>query len=346
MNWHNLQGLLLGCPANVLFILDCCYADLAVSNRGNADNWMFGATNKTEEGVGAAYNSFTSLLTKELERCAHRFYTEREETSVQSLHSSLSVWGRDLKNSPILTRLSTYEYLPIKLVPDARPRLRVANTHPIGPEPAPRPDTSRARAVPVSARKKENVYGRLKSYDTKLLIDDSASMWGENWETVKRAVAAIAPIAVQYDRDGIDVQFFTEFIPKENRYGLRSASEVMALFEEIEPDGDTPTADKLKEELAEYCRLYNHNRDIKGLNLIVFTDGDPSPGQDVKSVLVEFAQKLKNLDAPEFQVGVQFVQIGDDEKATNFLRSLDDDLKGPYELDRDVCCRFQAFEQC
>lgn len=342
LNWHDLQGLLLGCPANVLFILDCCYADLGVTTRGNADNWMLGATTRTDVATGAGYNSFTSTLTRELGRCAYNFYERGEFTSVQSLHSSISRWGRDLVYSPILTRLGDYETAPIIVMPISRPRPRTAHTHPVAPAAAVHASSSNSRSVPMNPRKKESVYAKLRSYDTKFLIDDSASMYGPNWEIVKKAVAAIAPIAVQYDSDGVDVQFFTAYIDYKERQGLRSAKEVMALFDRVEPEGETPTADMLKEELNDYCHRYGQNRHIKGLNLIVLTDGDPSPGQDVTGALVEYARKLAELQAPELKVGVQFVQIGDDEEATKFLQQLDNDLKGSYKLDRDVSQQSQS----
>ena len=341
LNWHNLQGLLLGSRASVLFILDCCYADLGVSSRGSADNWMFGATTRSDPATGAGYNSFTSTLTRELERCAHLFYEQGEQTSVQSLHSSLSRWDRDLRYSPILTRLGDDDLPAIKVVPDIRPRLYTASTDPVSHTVAPHPTNSSPqsnglRSGPIGFRKKESVYGKLRSYDTKFLVDDSASMYGENWTTVREAVAAIARIAVDHDSDGVDVQFFTAFIPVEERQNLKNVADIMRLFLKVDPYGETPTADKLEEELGEYCRHYQRNRDIKGFNLIVLTDGDPSPGQDVKAVLVHYARRLAELGAPKLHVGVQFVQIGDDEKARSFLKELDDDLKGTYDLDRDV----------
>ena len=39
------------------------------------------------------------------------------------------------------------------------------------------------------------------------------------------------------------------------------------------------------------------------------------------------ASRLDSIRAPPYQLGVQFLQIGDDEEVTEFLRELDDDLK-------------------
>ena len=182
----------------------------------------------------------------------------------------------------------------------------------------------------------ERVFAKLKGYDTRFLIDDSDSMDGRGWTTTKEVMAKIASIAVKYDRNGVDVRFFNAYLENEERLNLDSATKVMSLFENLYPEGSTPTADKLEEELNEYIHEYKHNRHIKGLNLIVITDGAPSPLQDVEGVIVKYARVLAQLDAPPLQVGIQFVQIGDEKGATDFLDSLDNDLQAKHNLDRDV----------
>ncbi|KAL8954486.1 MAG: hypothetical protein Q9183_007094 [Haloplaca sp. 2 TL-2023] len=78
------------------------------------------------------------------------------------------------------------------------------------------------------------------------------------------------------------------------------------------------------------------NRSRKGLNLIVLTDGEPEEGQDVDQVIVKYANQLRDAGASTLKVGIQFVQIGSDETATEFLSFLDDKLKSEHDLDRDM----------
>ena len=182
----------------------------------------------------------------------------------------------------------------------------------------------------------ERVYAKLKGYDTRFLVDDSDSMEGPWWTTTKEVMAKIASIAVRYDKNGVDVRFFNAYIDDEERLNLDSAEKVMSLFENLEPEGSTPTADTLEVELNEYVHDYKNNRHIKGLNLIVITDGAPSPGQDVEGVIVKYARMLAQQDAPPLQVGIQFVQIGGEKGAKDFLDSLDNDLQTKHSLDRDV----------
>lgn len=74
---------------------------------------------------------------------------------------------------------------------------------------------------------------------------------------------------------------------------------------------------KLESELA-------LDKDYKPLNLIVLTDGVPS--DDLESVLLATAKKLDKLDAPPYQIGVQFFQVGNEPGAKEALEELDDEL--------------------
>jgi hypothetical protein len=49
---------------------------------------------------------------------------------------------------------------------------------------------------------------------------------------------------------------------------------------------------------------------------------------DPKSVIIEFARRLDEKNVPLRQLGIQFVQIGDDPDAAYALKELDDQL-GP-----------------
>ena len=197
---------------------------------------------------------------------------------------------------------------------------------------------------PIDPKEKEKVLGRLKRYDTSFLVDDSSSMLGKRWDVARDVLAKIAPIAVQYDRDGVDLRFFNEDLDDDERLQLGSAERVMQLFEKVRPEGPTPTADVLEVELSNYVFKYKRNRGTRSLNLIVITDGEPERGQDVGGVIAKYAKRLANEEAPPLQLGIQFVQIGGDEAASKFLKWLDDDLQDQYKLDRDVRLYWAIFD--
>lgn len=55
----------------------------------------------------------------------------------------------------------------------------------------------------------------------------------------------------------------------------------------------------------------------------------------MESVIVQAARRLDSQRFPLSQVGIQFVQIGNDAKATAALQELDDDLAGRHGI-RDI----------
>ena len=165
---------------------------------------------------------------------------------------------------------------------------------------------------------------------------DSDPVIGIKWNMTREVIAEIASIAVKHDHDGVEVQFFNAYRETEDRQHLTSAEDVMRLFEGLNPYGESLIATKLDEVLNEYCFRFGHDRDIKGLNLIVLTDGDPSPDQDIEEDIVKYARKLESFSAPQLKVGIQFVQIGSGSTAAAFFDQLDNKLKEKHNLDRDV----------
>ncbi|KAL8903482.1 MAG: hypothetical protein Q9207_003895 [Kuettlingeria erythrocarpa] len=211
---------------------------------------------------------------------------------------------------------------------DALKMICSAASRKLGKKPDPSSDPGPVRT--------EDIYERLRHYDTFFLVDDSGSM-EPHWRTIAHVLANIVSIAVKYDDDGVDVKFFNKRIETKERTHLDTTEKVMQLFaRNLPPRGGTLTADVLDEVLNDYMFRYRRNSEIKGLNLVVLTDGEPDPGQDVEEVLKDYATQLKEAGAYRFKVGVQFVQIGGDEAARAFLNFLDDELKAKHKLDRDM----------
>jgi len=182
----------------------------------------------------------------------------------------------------------------------------------------------------------------LRKYDTIILVDDSVSM-ADLWEEAKSALAEIALMAAKYDIDGVDIHFVND---KNEGIGLKTAESVIALFNSIEPAGqDSEIAGRLEDFLLPYLKRAEIYRDaveaetagplpkVKPINFIVLTDGVPS--DDPESVIVSAARRLDARNFPLSQVGIQFVQLGDDPEATEVLQYLDDGLGKAYGI-RDM----------
>jgi uncharacterized protein YegL len=204
--------------------------------------------------------------------------------------------------------------------------------------PVPDAAASATSSRPSTATRGEDPYSFLTTFDTTLLIDDSGSMAGRSWREVSQALSTIAPIVTKHDSDGIDIYFLNhksnhpgavpEGIAAGGYRGIKRATTVTEIFERVRPQGGTPTGIRvhniLKPYLAKLESEMAQGREFKPLNLIVLTDGVPS--DDVESVLLSAAKKLDKLDAPPFQVGVQFFQVGNEEGAKEALEELDDGL--------------------
>ena len=185
---------------------------------------------------------------------------------------------------------------------------------------------------PAATEGADNPYSFLSTFDTIFLIDDSKSMsWsdpgstrGTRWQQTEEALKMITPICTAYDEDGIDIYFLNR--PDSSFYhNITDVGTVHEIFESVSPGGGTPIGQRLQQILKPYLRRYEASPDrTKPINIICITDGVPS--DDVESPLIQAAKKLDKLDAPAWQVGVQFFQVGCDEYAKQQLKQLDDEL--------------------
>ncbi|PLW06977.1 hypothetical protein PCANC_26478 [Puccinia coronata f. sp. avenae] len=180
----------------------------------------------------------------------------------------------------------------------------------------------------------------LARYDTVLLIDDSASMNQQNrWNEAAAAVAGLADTLVRYDNDGIDVYFMNSVQHLRN---ATSAGDVNRLFQRVQPVGrSTPTDVRVEELLSNYVERLEVGKagklpSLKPLNLIVITDGEADDPDTLAYALAGFSDRLEDGRFPLNQLGIQFIQIGNDPNATQFLKSLDDELRCNSSSRRDI----------
>lgn len=178
----------------------------------------------------------------------------------------------------------------------------------------------------------------LRRYNTVVVLDDSGSMQGALWTQAINALRGLAQWAAQYDRDGIDVYLLNNCLGGKGShaaFNLTSADAVVRALEGVIPSGGTPLGARLKEILDAHAKQWAPRRRFLGLgrraaprprplNILVITDGIPT--DDPKAAIVAAARTLDALGAPHDALGLSFVQIGDDARAAEYLRELDDDL--------------------
>ncbi|KAL9035100.1 MAG: hypothetical protein Q9214_006744, partial [Letrouitia sp. 1 TL-2023] len=220
---------------------------------------------------------------------------------------------------------------PLAIPPSYSPRSPYGNPLPTRRPEQPPPYTpvdlssstaATSAAAPNSAT--DDQYAFLSTFDTVFLIDDSLSMV-RHWRETALALASIAPICTTHDKDGVDIHFLNN--PDRPHFqNIKSASAVQAVFDNVNPMGATPTGTRLNAIMKPYLRTCESKgpEAVKPLNIIVITDGMPT--DDPESVIIAAARKLDQLEAPAWQVGIQFFQVGNEIGAAEALKELDDGL--------------------
>jgi len=154
-------------------------------------------------------------------------------------------------------------------------------------------------------------------------------MAGRSWRETSAALSSIAKICTTHDKDGIDIYFLNA---KDNASykNIKDAAQVNQVFESVKPGGGTPTGTKLNKILKPYLaecesKGIGNVDNVKPLNIIVITDGVAT--DDPESVILQAATKLDKLEAPPWQIGIQFFQVGEERGAAEALQELDDCIK-------------------
>lgn len=162
-----------------------------------------------------------------------------------------------------------------------------------------------------------------KEYDHIILIDHSGSMGspstkfeGRNrLQEAQEFAESYARFAEQADEDGITVIPFSSHAKVFD--GVKS-DKVHEVFATISPQGSTNLAEALREA---FNKKFASN---KPAIICVITDGEPDSQSAVMKEIADASNKIEK----DGDLGVQFIQIGDDAGATKFLRTLDDDVPG------------------
>jgi uncharacterized protein with von Willebrand factor type A (vWA) domain len=163
----------------------------------------------------------------------------------------------------------------------------------------------------------------LQNYDFKILIDRSYSMNAQDcennlsrWRTAHKWSKELAHICSRYDDDGIDVILFDNDVQEFNNV---KASTVDEIFRNNSPRGSTRTDEALKVALKDI----NSKKAKKPVIILVLTDGEPNSRQ---AVINEIIKTTKNINSRK-EVGISFLQVGNDSSAKRYLEKLDDDLE-------------------
>ncbi len=164
--------------------------------------------------------------------------------------------------------------------------------------------------------------------DYTLIIDKSGSMsindrpgGKTRWESARESTLALAKECEKIDPDGITVYLFSM---RFRRYDNVTADKVNKIYAENDPMGRTDLASVLFDAVDNYFeRKAAGQAKANGETILVVTDGEPD---DYKAVMRVIIEASKNIDRDE-ELGISLIQVGNDRKATQFLKALDDQLE-------------------
>jgi hypothetical protein len=199
----------------------------------------------------------------------------------------------------------------------------------------------------------------LNKFHVVFILDDSASMGkavegGHSktpWDHLVAAMECYGDIAAQSSDSGIDLNFLVD--SEKSTRNVRSREELLGILAsiDIEHSSGAPLRKVLWKVLSGYFdnyRQWTYSKRLraeqpKPLNLIIITDGCSEDSDEVEMTVVQAARELPRLRIPEFYVGIEFLQVGNDDAATHRLKFLDDRLADVHAV-RDVSTHLHAIE--
>ncbi|MGL5923732.1 VWA domain-containing protein [Chroococcidiopsis sp.] len=168
----------------------------------------------------------------------------------------------------------------------------------------------------------------LKKRDYTLILDKSGSMstmiqglTRSRWDIAQESTLALARKCEQFDPDGITVYVFSN---KFKRYDDVTSSKVDDIFLENDPSGSTDLASVLKDATENYFDRKNKGQSKEGETILVITDGEPDDKRKVFETIIAASQKMER----DAELGITFIQVGNDSGAKKFLDAIDNDLQG------------------
>ncbi|KAJ6008300.1 hypothetical protein N7540_012276 [Penicillium herquei] len=171
---------------------------------------------------------------------------------------------------------------------------------------------------------------KLALFDVILYVDDSGSIEfeekGLRKEQLRQILGIVATAAATFDQDGISVRFMNS---QEMGDGIRSADDVNRLVSRVRFSGLTPLGTGLRSKVIDPMIVApaRAGRLDKPVLVITITDGQPA-GEAHSSVHDAISHAVEETSLTRYgrgAVSFQFSQVGNDQRAREFLGDLDED---------------------
>ncbi|MBL1209451.1 VWA domain-containing protein [Geminocystis sp. GBBB08] len=163
--------------------------------------------------------------------------------------------------------------------------------------------------------------------DYTVIIDKSSSLNTDDgkgktrWEIAQESTIALAQKCDEIDSDGITIYLYSG---RFRRYDNVTADKVSEIYAQNEPMGKSNLKSVLQDALNNYFqRKAEGKAKANGETLLIITDGIPDEPKEIIRLIIDATQKI---DRDE-ELGISFIQIGKDKKATEYFKALDDLLE-------------------
>ena len=155
---------------------------------------------------------------------------------------------------------------------------------------------------------------------------DPQHPWYGEWVEAQASLIDLAKKCQEFDTDGITLYEASTPMWKYKNSNVARLAEILQR-QNTEPDSAKPTAihleEALKETFSDYFASQTNAKGKKGAIIVVVLDEKPEKAAAVAEIIVSATNKI---DKDE-EIGLSFIQIGDDLKTREFLTDLDTNLQ-------------------
>ena len=163
--------------------------------------------------------------------------------------------------------------------------------------------------------------------DYTLIIDKSGSLTTDDgngktrWELAQESTIALAQYCETIDPDGITVYLYSG---RFKRYDHVTAEKIKQIYAQNEPMGKSDLKSVLQDALNNYFqRKAQGIAKPNGETMLIITDDIPDEPKEIIRLIIDACQKI---DRDE-ELGISFIQVGQDKKAKEYFQALDDLLQ-------------------
>jgi Mg-chelatase subunit ChlD len=199
------------------------------------------------------------------------------------------------------------------------------------------PSTQKVRKPDISALVPEQKRKILADHDIVLIIDRTGSMQTPDcpdgksrWNWCRDQALSFMQDMDGYLKDVDVITFNDSYVSRPHS----SARDIADIFRTVKPDGNTDTAAPLHAVLSDYFKR-RANGNARPLLIAVLTDGLPNlPSNptiaklEVQKEVVQAVSQMNNAG----EIGMTFLQVGQDFQGGQFLTDLSEHLGVPYDI--------------